>query len=74
MVGIDVIDRKLLDALQAGIPLVERPYRALGEGLGLAEDDVLGRVARLKAESLIRNIGAIFDTSRLGYRSSGGGV
>ena len=70
MVGIDAIDGKLLDAIQAGIPLVERPYRTLGEGLGLTEGDVLGRVARLKAESLIRNIGAIFDTSRLGYRSS----
>ncbi|MDE2180577.1 MAG: AsnC family transcriptional regulator [candidate division NC10 bacterium] len=66
----DTIDRKLLDAIQAGIPLVERPYRALGEGLGLTEGDVLGRVARLKADGFIRNIGAIFDTSRLGYRSS----
>jgi DNA-binding Lrp family transcriptional regulator len=66
----DAIDRKLLDAVQAGIPLVERPYRALGESVGLTEGDVLGRVTRLKAESLIRNIGAIFDTSRLGYRSS----
>jgi siroheme decarboxylase len=66
----DAIDRKLLDAVQAGIPLVERPYRALGEGVGLAEDDVIERVARLKSEGFIRNIGAIFDTSRLGYRSS----
>jgi DNA-binding Lrp family transcriptional regulator len=66
----DAIDRKLLDAIQAGIPLVERPYRALGEGLGLAEGDVLERIARLKADSIIRNVGAIFDTSRLGYRSS----
>lgn len=67
---IDVTDRKLLDAVQAGIPLVERPYRALGEGSGLAEGDVLERIARLKADGFIRNIGAIFDTSRLGYRSS----
>src|SRR5574337_1249596 len=66
----DAIDGKLLDTLQAGIPLVERPYRALGEGLRLAEDDVLERIARLKADGIIRNIGAIFDTSRLGYRSS----
>lgn len=70
MIGIDAIDGKLLDAVQAGIPLVERPYRALGEGLGLTEGDVLERIARLKADSIIRNIGAIFDTSRLGYRSS----
>jgi len=54
VVGIDTIDRNLLDAMQAGIPLVERQYRAIGEGLGLAEGDVLGRVARLKVESLFR--------------------
>ncbi|MBZ0159869.1 AsnC family transcriptional regulator [Candidatus Methylomirabilis sp.] len=70
MPEIDAIDRNLLDAVQAGIPLVECPYRALGEGLGLTEGDVLERIARLKADSIIRNIGAIFDTSRLGYRSS----
>ena len=70
MLEMDAIDRKLLDAIQAGIPLVERPYCALGEGVGLAEGDVIGRVAKLKAEGVIRNIGAIFDTSRLGYRSS----
>lgn len=70
MSEIDVSDRKLLDAVQAGIPLVERPYRVLGEGLELAERDVIERIARLKAEGFIRNIGAIFDTSRLGYRSS----
>jgi DNA-binding Lrp family transcriptional regulator len=70
MVGIDAMDGKLLDAVQAGIPLVERPYRVLGEGLGLSEGDVIERIAKLKADSVIRNIGAIFDTSRLGYRSS----
>lgn len=70
MSEIDATDRKLLDAVQAGIPLVERPYGALGESLGLAERDVIERIARLKAEGFIRNIGAIFDTARLGYRSS----
>lgn len=70
MSEIDVSDRKLLDAVQAGIPLVDRPYRVLGESLELAERDVIERIARLKAEGFIRNIGAIFDTSRLGYRSS----
>ena len=65
----DAIDCKLLDVMQAGIPVVERPYRALGEGLGLTEHEVIGRVTGLKAEGFIRNIGAIFDTSRLGYRS-----
>jgi siroheme decarboxylase len=65
----DAIDRKLLDALQAGIPLVERPYRALGEPLAISEREAIDRVSRLRADGLVRNIGAIFDTARLGYRS-----
>lgn len=70
MLEMDILDRKLLDAVQTGIPLVERPYRVLGESVGIDEDDVLTRIARLKADGIIRNIGAIFDTTRLGYRSS----
>ena len=65
----DSTDRKLLDAMQAGIPLVERPYRVLGEGLGLSEQEVLCRIAALKNEGLIRNVSGIFDTRSLGYRS-----
>ena len=41
---LDATDRALLNRLQDGVPLVDRPFAAVGEELGLAEDDVLARV------------------------------
>lgn len=66
----DNTDKKLLNILQAEVPLVPRPFQALGERVGVPEAEMIERVARLKAEGVIRQIGAIFDTRRLGYQSS----
>jgi DNA-binding Lrp family transcriptional regulator len=67
---LDAVDRALLEEIQATFPLAPRPYAALGESLGLEEDQVLARLRRLKEAGLIRQIGAIFDTRRLGYQST----
>lgn len=69
-VSLDDSDKALLNALQGDFPLLERPFAALGERVGLAEEDVLSRVARLRAERVIRQISAIFDSRTLGYNSS----
>jgi DNA-binding Lrp family transcriptional regulator len=63
---------KLLNLIQQQVPLVERPFAALGEKLGLSETDVLQALRELKegGRPIIRQISAIFDTKALGYRSS----
>jgi DNA-binding Lrp family transcriptional regulator len=63
-------DRQLLNLIQTRFPLVWRPYRELGQLLGESELDVIERVRRLRAERIIRQISAIFDTKALGYKSS----
>jgi siroheme decarboxylase len=65
----DAADKALCDLIQNEFPVVERPYRALGERLGESEQQVLDRVARLRSDRIIRQISAIFDTRRLGYVS-----
>ena len=67
---LDNTDKKLLNLLQAEVPLVDRPFLALGERAGLDEAETIRRIERLKAEHVVRQIGAIFDTRRLGYQSS----
>jgi len=67
---VDAVDRQLLNALQRSIPLVPRPFAALGRTLGLSEEDVLLRTRRLKEEGIIRQIGPIFSSRRLGYQST----
>jgi siroheme decarboxylase len=68
---LDDLDRRLVNRLQADLPLVERPFRAIAEELRTTEADVLARVAGMKQppNPLIRQIGAIFDSRALGYQS-----
>ena len=66
----DLIDRKLLNLVQGVFPLVDRPYLKLGEELGVSEQDVMDRLAELKRTNVLRQISAIFDTRRLGYKTT----
>ena len=66
----DLLDRQLLNLLQSTFPLVEEPYRVLGKDLGLSEEELLQRISRLKKLNIVRQLSAIFDTRRLGYRST----
>jgi DNA-binding Lrp family transcriptional regulator len=68
--AMDARERALLDALQTELPLCERPFEEVGARVGLAERDVLLSVARLKEAGVIRQISAIFDTRKLGYKST----
>ena len=67
---LDTTDKKLLSLLQTDFPIVERPFAAIGERLGISEDEVLERIGILRNDKkIIRQIGAIFDTKSLGYSS-----
>jgi len=70
LTDLDAADRGLLDRVQAGVPLVPRPFAALGALLGVAEADVLARLRRLAAAHVLRQIGAIFDTRTCGFASA----
>jgi len=66
----DELDKKLLNIIQAEVPVVAKPFAAVGEKIGMTESDVLQRINALKAARVIRQISAIFDTKSLGYESS----
>ena len=66
----DLVDRKLLNAIQTAFPLVEQPYRELGNQLGITESEVIERLGSLKSQNVVRQISAIFDTRRLGYQTT----
>jgi DNA-binding Lrp family transcriptional regulator len=68
--AMDPTDRRLLNLIQKDFPLVARPFAAIGEQLGISEEDVLARAKRLKEAGIIRQISAIFDSRCLGYSST----
>ena len=66
----DPIDRKILNLLQSDFPLTREPWRSIGETVDISEQEVFDRVGVLKKKNVVRQVGAIFDTRRLGYSST----
>jgi DNA-binding Lrp family transcriptional regulator len=64
-------DRLLIAATQSGLPLVARPYEAVGAMLGVSSDAVRTRFAELLESGLVRRIGAVPNHYRLGYSANG---
>lgn len=63
-------DRDLLEALAEGLPLVSRPYAALGAAIGMPEADVIARLRRLIDAGVVKRFGVIVRHRELGYRAN----
>ena len=59
-------DLELLKRAQEGISLNIRPYQALGEELGMSEDEVIERLSSLQEEGIIRRFAATIGHRALG--------
>lgn len=66
----DAKDRKILSLIQSGFPIVSHPYAAMGEQVGLTDEETLQRVRTLRERGVIRRIGANFQSAKLGFRST----
>jgi DNA-binding Lrp family transcriptional regulator len=64
---IDDTDRRVLAAIQGGLPLVSRPYAEIGARLGLTEPEVIARLTRLKQSGVIRRFGVVVRHHEVGY-------
>lgn len=67
---LDETDKRLLSIIQSGFPLESRPYAVLGAELGISEEECLARVHSLREKKIIRRLGANFQSSKLGFRST----
>ncbi|HLD13086.1 MAG TPA: AsnC family transcriptional regulator [Burkholderiales bacterium] len=65
-VALDATDRRIVNALQGGLPVCERPYAEAAAGLGLAEEDLLARLQRLLADGALTRFGPMYHAERLG--------
>ena len=63
----DPINRALLDRYQRDFPLMAAPYAAIGDALGLGEDEVIRRFDVLKQSGAISRIGAVIAPHRAGW-------
>jgi len=65
-VTIDATDRKIINALQGGFDIAERPYREAGARLGLGEEELIARLARLVEGRALSRFGPMYNAERLG--------
>ena len=68
--SLSTTDRALVAAVAEGLPLVPRPFAAIGEGLGLGEDEVLAGLRRLAASGVIRRLGIVVRHHELGWHAN----
>jgi DNA-binding Lrp family transcriptional regulator len=68
---LDTVDRALIKATQAGLPLVSRPFELIAERVGLDEQTVMDRLERMQVAGAIRRIAAVPNHYALGYRANG---
>ena len=67
---IDDLDREILNEIQWTFPLVTRPFDAIAEKFDTTPEIIKDRLVSLKKSGILRQLSAIFDTRKLGYKSS----
>jgi len=61
---------ELLYKMQHAFPMTQKPFQALAAELDTTDQEIMTLVQKLKDDAIIRQTSAIFDTKRLGYKSS----
>ena len=62
----DELDRKIINVLQDGFPLVEEPYAEVAMQLGINESDLLSRLEKLLHDKTLTRFGPMYDAEKLG--------
>jgi DNA-binding Lrp family transcriptional regulator len=65
-VELDAVDRALVNALQAPLPLVPRPYAVVAERIGLDEAALLARLEGLLERGVATRFGPFVDVEAMG--------
>jgi len=67
---IAALDRRIVLAAQAGLPLQTRPYHWLADELGVDAEILMQRLRVMQADGRIRRIGVVPNHYRLGYTAN----
>ena len=66
----DNLDKEILNEIQWTFPLVTKPYHDIAKKFGITPEVIKERLINLKKIGVLRQLSAIFDTRKLGYKSS----
>jgi DNA-binding Lrp family transcriptional regulator len=68
--SVDALDRRLLAAIEDGLPLAVRPYAEVASRIGLGEAEVIARLDHLIGRGVVRRFGLVVRHHELGYRAN----
>ena len=63
---LDDLDRAIINRLQGGFPVCDRPYAMVAGAVGADEATLIGRLGDLLAEGTLTRFGPMFDVERMG--------
>ncbi len=64
------LDKKILNAVQKDFPLTSHPFQEIAIKVGSTETEVLSRIKELRERGIIRRLGGVFDSQKLGFVST----
>ncbi len=62
----DDLDRRIINQLQGGFPVSERPYRDAARKLGTSESELITRIRCMLDDGLLTRFGPLFHAERMG--------
>ena len=63
-------ERRLIAALQTGLPLTSRPYAAVADAAGMSEDEAIECIGTLIERGVIKRFGIVVRHRELGYSAN----
>lgn len=63
---LDTLDRRIVNGLQGGFPICDRPYAAAGQALGLDETTLIERVGALVESGRLSRFAPMFNAEKIG--------
>lgn len=63
---LDRLDRRIINILQGGFPVVEKPFKAVAKLLSIESDELIARIDRLLSSGAITRFGPLFNSERFG--------
>lgn len=64
------IQRKIICALQSGLPLCEEPFHEVARQIGISVDELINQIELWKQDGTIRRFGAVLNHRRAGFETN----
>jgi DNA-binding Lrp family transcriptional regulator len=64
--AIDALDRQIINSLQGGFPIADRPFAEVAARLDLDEAEMIARLGRLLEDGVLSRFGPLYNVANMG--------